>query len=147
MAPHKGFKQAKTEEERRARILENNRRWRKAHPDSGKRYYQKHKDTWNADEREKRLQRKYGLSVAEYDLMFTQQNGVCAICGHPSKKRRLAVDHNHKTQVIRGLLCWTCNRTIMGAIDRLGIDPMKIVEYTRNNHGTCPVRGNKRSFD
>lgn len=41
--------------------------------------------------------------------MLEKQNGVCAICGHKDKKKSLAVDHDHKTGKIRGLLCGRCN--------------------------------------
>jgi Recombination endonuclease VII len=54
--------------------------------------------------------RKYGINSQQYDVMFKNQNGMCAICGRPPKNRRLNVDHCHKTGRIRGLLCWRCNR-------------------------------------
>jgi hypothetical protein len=52
---------------------------------------------------------KYGITYEDYDRMLLQQNGVCAICGTPPKKNRLAVDHCHKTKKVRGLLCFRCN--------------------------------------
>ncbi len=48
--------------------------------------------------------------------MFAKQNGVCAICGNPPKKTRLAVDHNHTTGKNRGLLCGSCNG-VLGYLD------------------------------
>lgn len=55
------------------------------------------------------LKSKYRLSLSDYDALLKSQGGVCAICKKPPKKRRLAVDHNHRTGVVRGLLCYTCN--------------------------------------
>ena len=54
----------------------------------------------------------FNITIADYDRMFTEQNGYCAICGrHQSVfSRRLAVDHDHITSKIRGLLCDPCNR-------------------------------------
>lgn len=51
--------------------------------------------------------------------LFIKQNKCCAICKKPEKsfKRRLSVDHNHRTGKIRGLLCYRCNRFIVGKHD------------------------------
>ena len=52
---------------------------------------------------------KYGISVKEYEAMMESQDGCCAICG---ERRRLGVDHNHKTKAVRSLLCSPCNTAI-----------------------------------
>ena len=45
--------------------------------------------------------------------MFDRQGGVCAICQRAKGiSRRLAVDHNHATGAVRGLLCAPCNQFI-----------------------------------
>lgn len=62
--------------------------------------------------RQRALWIKYRLSEEEYDSILKYQGGVCAGCGEPPRKTRLAVDHDHKTGRIRGLLCWLCNRAI-----------------------------------
>lgn len=57
--------------------------------------------------RRKRLE-AYGLTVAAYDSMLAAQGGVCAIC----KRRQsgnLHVDHCHRTNAVRSLLCFNCN--------------------------------------
>jgi hypothetical protein len=62
------------------------------------------------------LQNNYGLTVAEYEQMAADQNGGCAICDakvsfkKADKSKRLAVDHDHETNEVRGLLCVRCNR-------------------------------------
>lgn len=61
------------------------------------------------DGRERRLRKMFSLTSADYDRILEHQGGVCYICGRPPKNVRLAVDHDHKTGLIRGLLCWTCN--------------------------------------
>lgn len=60
------------------------------------------------------LKLTYGITVEQYNQMFVDQYGKCAICkcsdwGHNS---RPSVDHNHTTGVIRGLLCHSCNAAI-----------------------------------
>ena len=50
-----------------------------------------------------------GASVALYEALLTRQNGRCAMCQQPPGKNRLALDHNHETGKIRGLLCCRCN--------------------------------------
>lgn len=61
------------------------------------------------------MKRTFGISLEEYDVLHDKQNGVCAICGecettpYRDGVRRLAVDHDHVTGRIRGLLCVNCN--------------------------------------
>lgn len=58
--------------------------------------------------RDSHLQNKFGISLDDYTKMLRKQKGGCAICGKPSTKS-LAVDHNHKSGKIRGLLCFKHN--------------------------------------
>ena len=58
------------------------------------------------------LQTKYGITGEEYASLLAYQGGVCYICGGKSGKKRLAVDHNHKSGEVRGLLCKRCNRML-----------------------------------
>lgn len=77
---------------------ERNRRWLKANP---------HKV------REYELRSRYGISSEEYDRLLQEQGGACAICaGSCPTGRRLAVDHDHETGRVRGLLCATCNQRL-----------------------------------
>lgn len=58
-----------------------------------------------------RYKRAYGITLAEYNQMLANQKECCPICErHVSAlKRRLHVDHDHKTGVVRGLICEDCN--------------------------------------
>jgi len=100
--------------------------WRKANPEKIKGYDAKsyridpekkklrsrkwHKDNPDAA-RANALKFSFGITVEKYNEMFNAQEGRCAICGrHQTEfKKRLAVDHCHKTEKVRGLLCHGCN--------------------------------------
>lgn len=60
----------------------------------------------------------YKLTPEMYLAIFAFQGGVCYACGQaePVKGRSLAVDHNHATSLVRGLLCGRCN-AILGKIE------------------------------
>jgi len=65
------------------------------------------------------LQKMFGISLDDYYDILEKQNSVCAICGKPEsvkdnngKTRSLAVDHDHATGEIRGLLCTNCNKAL-----------------------------------
>lgn len=71
-------------------------------------------------QKEYMLLRNYGITYKEYLIKLSSQNNVCAICYEPEisfcsksqKIKSLAVDHNHKTGKIRGLLCTKCNSAL-----------------------------------
>lgn len=66
------------------------------------------------------LKYKYGISQDEYDAMLLSQGGVCKVCFKKNTAgRRLAVDHDHETGAVRGLLCSPCN----SALGLLNDDP------------------------
>lgn len=59
--------------------------------------------------------RNYDISIDEYNAMREQQAGLCAICNEPERARingvtkRLQLDHCHRTNRVRRLLCGDCN--------------------------------------
>jgi hypothetical protein len=56
--------------------------------------------------------RKYGVTRDQYNTRLQEQDGVCAICQREDPHRALAVDHDHKTGEVRGLLCADCNTAL-----------------------------------
>lgn len=74
-------------------------------------YHKKYKELHHDKRRTAELNRAHGIILEEYDEMLLEQNGCCAICGihYTSLKKRLGVDHDHNSGIIRGLLCNKCN--------------------------------------
>lgn len=73
---------------------------------------------------------RYGITLDQYNELFTKQGGRCAICEtHQSElPDPLCIDHDHVTNQIRGLVCRTCNLGLGHFKD----DPellLKAVEY------------------
>ncbi len=71
--------------------------WRAAHP---------------REQHAENLKYAFGLTLAQYNEMLKEQGGRCAICEQKPTTIRLAVDHDHVTGTIRGLLCIGCNTTV-----------------------------------
>jgi hypothetical protein len=65
--------------------------------------------------KERERYRHYGICNTKYDEMLTAQHGACAICKctlNSTRYTKLAIDHDHKTGKVRGLLCVNCNTGI-----------------------------------
>jgi len=85
----------------------------------------------------RQLKYKYSLTMDDYDKLSAQQNNVCAICNKPETVKnqwgiiRLAVDHNHTTGEVRGLLCNACNRALgFLDVDHCGVPIVeKVIDY------------------
>jgi Recombination endonuclease VII len=63
----------------------------------------------------RRIENGYGITAEAYWRLYAAQGGRCAVCQRANgKSKRLAVDHDHVTGRVRGLLCTTCNVIIIG---------------------------------
>jgi len=95
---------------------------------------------WFAENPERVLQYTlryaYGLDVASYSALLEAQGSACAICRREERRinkrtgkpTRLAVDHCHRTGVVRGLLCSGCN-TAIGLLDESASIIQSAMEY------------------
>lgn len=60
----------------------------------------------------------YGITKEQYEELYADQGGACYICQRANgKTRKLAVDHDHETGYVRGLLCSVCNKMLGHARD------------------------------
>lgn len=90
------------------------------------RVYHKEYFKRNPDKYITKMMRRLGISYKQYKELFEYQNGVCAICFKKEnliingQMKRLAIDHNHSSNKIRGLLFGNCNRGLGLFFDKLG---------------------------
>lgn len=90
-----------------------------------------------------RLENEYSITQAQYDALFKAQDGRCYLCRRRSIRVPLAVDHDHKTGEVRGLLCpdpnYGCNLKIVARIDA-DPDPLAFIERLRRYYTEPPAR-------
>ena len=136
----------KIKKQRRQWYLENRDRILKKQKEYGKEHYFKNKDKiqeyrkeWYLKNKDKiksiNLKIKYGISLDQYNKMLDDQNGCCKVCGnHESNfKKGLFVDHCHKTDKIRGLLCNGCNAGL-GQLKEDTKIMQKLIEYVKEHN-------------
>lgn len=123
--------------DKRRRQNPKRKKWRKAwdakHREQAriraKNWYHKNKDRAYIAVRANKLKKQYGITIEQYDEMYKKQRGRCAICKRHYRTfiMGLAVDHDHKTGQIRGLLCGICNTYLA----RIKDDPTSLVAYLK----------------
>lgn len=109
----------------KARMRKYQKQWHRKNLVKMRKYYREYQRKHRAKypDRERELQRShdlnknYGISIAEYESLLKRQRGVCAVCKKEPIKRRLDVDHDHRTGKIRGLLCPNCNNGLGRFLD------------------------------
>lgn len=72
-------------------------------------------DPQKIHDRRAKLKKKYNITLLQYHELMDAQEGQCAICGKGADEERygrLHIDHCHKENVVRGLLCTSCNNGI-----------------------------------
>lgn len=77
----------------------------------------KHKKASALKIRDARLRKEYGMTLDQYDALLAAQRHRCAICGttdpgftRHGTRANFHVDHDHVSGVVRGLLCFPCNK-------------------------------------
>lgn len=104
----------------------------------GRRYYRKRIAADRFYNRKQKRLLRYGITDDQFLALYDEQNGLCAICNQPEtsiiygQPKTLAIDHDHQSGKVRGLLCSNCNNGLgrfMDDISRLE----KAAEYLRRN--------------
>jgi hypothetical protein len=110
-------------QENRDKILEKQRQRRANNPE-------KTREQTRRSERKRKL-KKYGLNELQYYNLLDDQLNRCAICLEKNfYSRDWHIDHCHKTGIVRGLLCHTCNLMLGNAKDDVGI-LQRAINYLR----------------
>lgn len=67
--------------------------------------------SWKQYQRKYSLKKRYDLTIEDYNRMLISQEYKCKICGttDTGSRTNFAVDHDHTTGDVRGLLCDRCN--------------------------------------
>ena len=81
-----------------------------------KRVKRQQNPSYKLGQRKNHLQKKYSMSLDQYDALLKAQNNCCATCksSEPGGRSKIYfhVDHCHKTGKVRGLLCSACNQAL-----------------------------------
>ncbi|MFC4501733.1 MULTISPECIES: endonuclease VII domain-containing protein [Streptomyces] len=104
------------------------------------------KSSRRAATRNARILNTYGLTAEEYRKLLDFQGGRCAIC-QETRRTNLAVDHCHRTEAVRGLLCARCNSQLLarGARDRPEI--LRRAANYLEDYPAWKVLGPRHTFD
>lgn len=113
--------------------LKNKVRMREYHRNYMRKYIPKDKkknpEKWKKRYTNSYIKHMYGITVEEYNSMVESQNNLCKIC-YKEDKKRLCIDHCHKTNKIRGLLCRKCN-FVLGLMDDNIDNLYNAIEYLK----------------
>jgi hypothetical protein len=84
----------------------------------------------------RKLLERYKISLEEFEKILRSQKNLCAICSRfmngADQLSTPYLDHNHKTQMVRGILCLNCNTLLSHAKENVGI--LKIAIDYLNEH-------------
>lgn len=91
---------------------------------------------------------RYGITKDQWEKLYAEQNGLCRICRkkNADSRRRLGVDHDERTGVIRGLLCTACNFGI-GYLQHDPIIFKAALRYLKINANIKPIKSGRAWVD
>lgn len=120
---HKKYRQTDQYKEYRTNYYTNNK---KRIQDKMRKYYKDHTNENKAN----KFKHSYNITIEEYNKMYKQQQGKCAICYNHLNV--LCVDHDHNTNRVRGLLCGPCN-TALGMLKDNSQLCLNMIKYLEDN--------------
>src|SRR5574341_729598 len=85
---------------------------------------------------------KFGLMPEDFQDILDEQGGGCAICHATPRNARMAVDHDHRTGLVRGVLCTRCNRALGQFRDDAGLLEEAADYLNRSSSGATSMPSN-----
>lgn len=87
------------------------------------------------------IKERYGITPEQYWALYEAQGGACQLCRRATGKvKRLAVDHDHETGYVRGLLCGPCNK-LLGHMRDDAAMAYRVYDYLAGNEPAPDVIG------
>lgn len=137
----------------RERLNANSKRWRENNKEKYRKYNREYAKRYRKTQYDKFkntiLKCKYGITFAEYSSIGSKQGWVCAICKKPNpfhrrwgRPTRLAVDHHHSTNAVRGLLCHTCNNGLGCFKDDIALMELAVAYLKNHDSSSSRSSGN-----
>lgn len=104
------------------------------------------------EQKDKRLYKTYGITLKDWQKMYSNQGGVCWICQKLPKSGILCIDHLHqkgykkmkpeeKSKYVRALICFGCN-TVFGRFERR-TKPRWLLERVIEYFKVFPMKGDR----
>jgi len=117
---------------------------RKEHPEKYREAAKRIRDKKGQLRNTQEVCRRRGISISQYNSMIETQNNLCAIClstetkkaRTPGKICQLSIDHNHTTNLVRGLLCHDCN-TMLGKFEESIQTMNNAIKYLEKHGEIC----------
>jgi len=126
-------------QEHREEMKEKTYLWRENNPEKSKEIYRRYSTSEKGKLKSRRYMKKkrllsYGITENELEQMKKNQNNRCAICGDIIEEftKNFAIDHNHKTGKVRGLLCMNCNSGL-GCFRENKMTMLKAINYLEHD--------------
>jgi len=92
----------------------NKKEYQKQWRDTHKQYLQDYRRKWNSEhqvyKKEKHYKSHYNLTLQDIEEMLIKCENMCPICNTNITIKNSAIDHDHSTGKIRGILCRRCNK-------------------------------------
>lgn len=110
-------------------------RYKAEHREEYRQYHKAYRQTekYRSSRNRYWLKLQYGMTPEDYKDRLVEQRFSCAVCKVEQSrlKRKLVVDHDHKTGKVRGLLCNPCNNKRVDTVENFGYLIPVILEYLK----------------